>query len=48
VLACGKNLHGLGAGSPGEIQQAGMQALCQEKVRGENSQHKDETPRPRL
>jgi hypothetical protein len=46
MLTRGKNLNRLRAGSPGEFQQPGMQALCQEKMRRENSQHTKKTPKP--
>jgi hypothetical protein len=39
VLAGGKDLHGLGARSGGEFQQARVQALVEKQVRGENAQH---------
>jgi len=39
VLAGGKDLDCLGTGPSREFQQAGVQALVEEQVRGQNSQH---------
>ena len=40
MLARGENLNTLGAGAAGKLQQAGMQALVEEQVGGENAQHR--------
>ena len=40
VLARGEDLHTLRAGAAGKLQQAGMQALVEEQVGGENAQHR--------
>ena len=44
VLAGGKDFDCLGTGPVSELQQAGVEALVEEQVRGQDSQHGEELP----